>query len=84
VTADRLWPSAPCRSCGARIVWAVTAAGRRMPLDPDPDAGGTIRVHLSEGGDLLAVIGGADDGRPLYRSHFATCPQASAWRARDR
>lgn len=29
-------PSAPvkaCRSCGAKIVWIVTTAGRRMPLD---------------------------------------------------
>ena len=26
--------SGQCRSCGARIVWTITKAGRRAPLDP--------------------------------------------------
>jgi hypothetical protein len=25
----------PCRSCGARIRWAVTTKGARAPLNPD-------------------------------------------------
>lgn len=24
-----------CRSCGADIIWTVTEAGKRMPVDPD-------------------------------------------------
>ena len=30
--------SARCRSCGARIVWARTHSGRRIPLDAVPDS----------------------------------------------
>jgi hypothetical protein len=64
-----------CRSCGAQILWAITANGRYLPVDADPDPSGSIRLHRSEGGDLLANVGGTDDG-PLYRSHFASCPDA--------
>ena len=28
-------PERPCRSCGAPMIWTVTAAGKRMPLNPD-------------------------------------------------
>jgi hypothetical protein len=50
-----------------------------MPVDATPDPSGSVRLHRSEGGDLLANVGGTDDG-PLYRSHFATCPDADQHR----
>lgn len=40
-----------CRSCGARVMWVKTPAGKYMPVDVATDV-----------------------------SHFATCPQAGAWR----
>lgn len=39
-----------CRSCRAEVLWCITPAGKRAPIDPDG------------------------------KSHFATCPQADAWR----
>lgn len=53
-----------CRSCGAPVVWVVTARGKRMPLDPP----------------LVTVVdddGRTHRGRV---SHFATCPDASKHR----
>jgi hypothetical protein len=28
-------PAAQCRSCRAEVYWVLTAAGRRMPVNPD-------------------------------------------------
>lgn len=58
--------SGTCRSCGAAVVWTVTAAGRRMPMDANP----TLQA---------ALVG---PPQPTYVSHFATCPQAETWRKR--
>ena len=41
-----------CRSCRAEVLWCITPAGKKAPVDPD----GT--------------------------SHFASCPDATAWRRR--
>lgn len=57
-----------CRSCGARVEWATVAAtGRRMPFDPPV----TVLSRLDEYVEV-------DMDRT--RSHFATCPDAEAWR----
>lgn len=72
--------SASCSTCGAEIVWAITQAGKRTPLDAKP-----VRVAIAardtEGaeirdGDAL-VIGGSANG---HQSHFATCPNAASHR----
>lgn len=71
-----------CRSCHAPVVWVRTAAGKRMPLDPDPVAGGNVVVN----GDVATVL---PPGTPMpvgvhrYQSHFATCPQASTHRRKQ-
>jgi hypothetical protein len=57
---------ARCKSCQARIVWAVTVAGKRIPLDEGAEVAGTI-------GDVVTV-------RAV--PHFATCPQAAQHRKR--
>ena len=75
---------ASCRSCGAELVWAVTANGKRIPLDTKPvehPKSGLFRL-VSAGIDPrirppLAASADADD---LYVSHFATCPNAEEWR----
>lgn len=77
---------ARCRSCEARIVWAVTPAGRRIPLDPDPVEGGNVLLApaiASPSGAVARVL--TNDERaahvgPLHVSHFATCPKAKAHR----
>lgn len=80
-----------CRSCKAPILWTVTEAGKRMPVDlhPTPAAdGGNVAVdtdrHTASGAHPATVLGPLEvelhDG-PLRLSHFVTCPDADAWRS---
>lgn len=92
-----------CRSCGASIFWAVTANGKRIPLDATPSLVGNMVLRMQAGDDgkevldephlalsLAARTKLADHGvpfdpdEPRFTSHFATCPQATAWRAKGR
>lgn len=81
----RLTANARCRSCRAPIAWRRTVGKQRMPLDLAPtDAGnialaygGTVAVTLT-----AAEVDAADTSVPRYVSHFATCPDADAWRSK--
>jgi hypothetical protein len=74
-----------CRACKAPIRWARTETGKSMPLDALPAADGTIAIV-----DGVAIVLEATvrarlhetelEVRPLYRSHFATCPYAVEFR----
>jgi hypothetical protein len=58
-----------CRSCGAEIVWHVTAKNRRpIPMNPDY----TVTRAEREAGEQTAQLVGT--------SHFATCPHAAEHR----
>ena len=59
-----------CSSCDASIIFAKTAAGKKIPLDATPVPG------------LFVILDGgvAISAREVYRSHFATCPHAAAHR----
>jgi len=80
---------AQCRSCGARIIWALTPAGRRMPIDAAPADGGNVILHMPRepGAEPTCTVVGkhsqpalfGDDG-PRHTSHFATCPNADRHR----
>jgi hypothetical protein len=69
LTADR------CRSCQAPILWARTTRGKSVPLDAEPCADGNLTLV-----DGVAHYG-ALAGQRHYKSHFATCKQANAWRS---
>jgi len=61
--------SAHCRSCDAKILWAKTSAGKPMPLNE-----AKVQVHtLNSAGNIERTVFG-------HVSHFATCPNADAWR----
>lgn len=73
-------------NCGADIIWAMTTAGRPMPVDVERVAGGNIELDEP---DLLtpdivrppapiARVVKAQPGVWRYRSHHASCPDA--WR----
>jgi len=62
-----------CRSCGAPIVWAVSARGKRMPFNAEPTAAGTWHLEETAPGEVRAAHGPGPDG---HVSHFATCPNA--------
>jgi hypothetical protein len=71
-----------CRSCEAPILWARTEKGRRIPLDPEPYDGPDPRglFLLRADGLAIAVSPGDALGEPVYRSHFASCPDAALHR----
>ena len=73
-----------CRSCGAPIIWSLSRHGSRIPVDPEPHEAGNILLRYDEhtGQAHADVIGRFEhvEGRALHRSHFASCPQANAWR----
>jgi hypothetical protein len=74
-----------CRSCRAPIVWVGTEHGKAMPLDREPYEGDDPRglfVIRTEPGKVIAIATTPDafPGEPVYRSHFATCPDADRYR----
>lgn len=63
-----------CRYCGAPILWARTAKGRRIPLAAVPVAGGNLDLDPAAG--QVAYVAGPVSTEVRYVSHFATCPSA--------
>lgn len=75
---------ATCRSCHDPIVWAVTEAGKRIPLNAEPVIGGnmtltgsTARMLSADGQRLAATM-----QQPRHVAHFVTCPQSGRWRSK--
>lgn len=68
-----------CRSCDARIYWRVEKSGRRNPYDRPTDCPGCQGAGCEVNGDRCSSCGG--EGR-VQVSHFATCPDAAAFRTR--
>lgn len=33
-----------CQGCGAEVIWCLTAANRRMPVDAEPCADGNLMI----------------------------------------
>ncbi len=58
-----------------------------MPLDPDPAQDGTVRVTETTAGPVADILGPLEVAlarsarEPLWRTHWATCPQADRYRA---
>ena len=80
-----------CRSCGANIVWITMASGKKMPCDA-----GMISFDLAHPGDKEAQVYVTPEGKIArgyfdpagdkfgYTSHFATCPNASSHRRKNK
>lgn len=85
------YPVSQCRDadCGADIIWAITRAGKRMPVDKadDPDGNVLLQPPLNAATETprATVVNPANpplagwDGT-LHHSHFTTCPGADRWR----
>lgn len=69
-----------CSKCSASIFWRRSEVTRRAaPIDSQPTADGNIVLKGAE--HYVVLPKGADPGdRPTYTNHFATCPQAGAFR----
>lgn len=73
-----------CKACPAAIRWVTTSAGRKMPIDAEPNVfTGTIILKTNSSGEEIAHHIDRKkshvDG-PYYTSHFATCPEAQRFR----
>lgn len=68
-----------CQSCGAPIKWVVTEAGRNMPIDAEPSEKGNLLL-IDRYVRFVKTREREDRDVPLYISHFATCPDARAWK----
>ena len=72
-----------CSACPQRIIWAISPAGARSPIDYAPsDDGNVLLLSPSDLGQVLAVTlskGGLDLARErgvqLRLNHFASCPE---------
>lgn len=79
-----------CRSCGAEIRWAETAAGKTIPLDVEPISTGNVDIVFIGGEEVALVLGPGDAvaaqaaGHKLFLSHFASCPNAAQHRQDSR
>lgn len=67
-----------CPSCHKPIRWAITAAGKRQPVNAEPDDKGNLAVYTDGTGTLRARVLTAD--RPTLEHlewrampHVATC-----------
>mgnify|MGYP000935691450 CR=1 FL=1 len=76
-----------CKGCGAPIIWIRTAAGERMPCDPEPvmyweRRGAAVRIVTPNGEAISCDLKGTLDKATGigYVSHFSTCPQAGRFR----
>lgn len=72
-----------CVSCGAALRWGVTGTGKRMPVDAQPSVDGNLvldrgAIYVLAGERLVAWRA---ENRPLYTSHFVTCPHAAVHRS---
>lgn len=70
-------PITRCRSCDAKSRWVTMESGKAMLIDPYPHHAGNI-ARLADGRGT--VTNDAPPGQPLYRSHFASCPDADKHR----
>ena len=81
---------APCRSCNARIVWATTTKGNRMPVDVEETVGGNVLLEFDPRTskvtatvhDTNAVVMALGENQSVHVSHFVTCPGAKTHRRR--
>ena len=66
-----------CPQCGAQVLWTVTEAGRRLPVDAAPDPAGNTAVHRDGTGAYRSRRPTAElpltGWERLHTPHVATC-----------
>jgi hypothetical protein len=72
-----------CRSCQAPIVWAVTDAGRAMPVDAEPVEDGNLILEYPTLAGAPRLVRTVEAGTGTHVSHFATCPDAAQHRRQE-
>ena len=84
--------TAICRSCGARILWVRTKAGKAMPLNEVPVPEGNVIISMGPArGQQTAIVESKEESaarranpidvaRVAFVPHWATCPSAQQHR----
>jgi hypothetical protein len=80
VSMEETQKAEKCRSCGADVIWALSRNGKPMPFDAKPVTGIYYLIDGIHPEEKLAVHATRPETGPLFRSHFATCPDAEKWR----
>lgn len=69
----------PCQYCGAPMLWAVTPAGKPIPLNPGADPAGNMAVRFGNGTLTARTLKQGehlDVGEQRCTTHFSNCPKA--------
>lgn len=71
-----------CWSCHKPITWGITAAGKPIPLDPDPVPDGNLAISSVHPVKTRVLLDGEEPDVTEWRgiSHFVTCPHANQHR----
>ena len=76
-----------CKSCGAKIKWIDTSAGKKMPVNAEQvkywQRDGAKGKAVTLNGEVISCDFTGDISKPTgvgYISHFSTCPNADAHR----
>jgi hypothetical protein len=70
-----------CPTCGDRVIWAITAKGKRQALNYEPDPAGNVAAAHEASGAWRARS--SPPGEPLrapekrYMPHWATSPRCA-------
>lgn len=76
---------AHCKGCRGEVLWAISPAGKRIPIDAAPNPNGEYVIARSDvyGYRALARFDASvsDSGKPVRRftSHFKSCPYAPCY-----
>ncbi|MFJ2303790.1 MULTISPECIES: hypothetical protein [unclassified Streptomyces] len=67
-----------CPKCWQSVLWTITAAGNRQPVNPSPDPDGRVAVYADVTGRYRSRQLSNDRPIPehaevLYKAHAATC-----------
>ena len=73
-----------CKSCGITITWVTTSNTKSMPIDAAPSADGRfVKTRVEGEKKFVRRLRESEleaNTRPLYMSHFQTCPTADKHR----
>lgn len=89
IPAATSWPTAPCESCHAPIIWCTTDRGDRVCVDAD-----SVRAASGSADCLVSARGPGHPPRVVlirsqaelfgrrtgYRTHLSTCPHSNRYR----
>lgn len=70
-----------CIACGCPLIWSLSPAGARSPIERYPASDGNVLLLGAEPLGVLAIVLSKDAlelardrGMALRRNHFAQCP----------